>query len=174
LENIKRAGKYKGKYKTSQGYRCKDCGRFFVERDGFEGKHYPKHVIVQALHLYVEGYSLSKTRYFLWQHFGYSPSDSTILDWVKRYSGLLHRFERGLKPKIRGRMHLDEVFVRVRGRLYPVLQAVGSRTGYCHKSELERHRDIEAYERLFKHLKRRLDGQIRARFRRARQITEAA
>jgi transposase-like protein len=39
-ERVKRAGKYRGKYKTSQGYRCKDCKRFFVERDGFEGKHY--------------------------------------------------------------------------------------------------------------------------------------
>jgi transposase-like protein len=52
-ERVKRAGKYRGKYKTGQGYRCKDCKRF-VERDGFEGKHYPKDVIVQALHLYVE------------------------------------------------------------------------------------------------------------------------
>lgn len=63
-ERVKRAGKYGGKYKTSQGYRCKDCKRFFVERDGFEGKHYPKDVIVQALHLYVEGLSLSKIRDF--------------------------------------------------------------------------------------------------------------
>ena len=60
---VKRAGKYRGKYKTSQGYRCKDCKRF-VERDGFEGKHYPKDVIVQALHLYVDGLSLSKIRDF--------------------------------------------------------------------------------------------------------------
>jgi len=41
-ERVKRAGKYRGKYKTSQGYRCKHCKRFFVERDGFEGKHCPK------------------------------------------------------------------------------------------------------------------------------------
>ena len=47
---------------TSLEYCCKRCGRFFVERDGFEGKHHPKEVIVQALHLCVEGLSLSKIR----------------------------------------------------------------------------------------------------------------
>jgi transposase-like protein len=60
-ENIKQAGKYKGKYKASQGYRCKDCERYFVERDGFEGKHYSKEVIVRALHLYAGGSRLRKS-----------------------------------------------------------------------------------------------------------------
>ena len=35
-----KAGKLKNKYVTKQGYRCKDCRRYFVERDGFEGMTY--------------------------------------------------------------------------------------------------------------------------------------
>jgi len=35
-----KAGKLKNEYVTKQGYRCKDCRRYFIERDGFEGMTY--------------------------------------------------------------------------------------------------------------------------------------
>jgi transposase-like protein len=70
-QKTKRAGKYRGKYRVNQRYRCKECGRSFVEHDGFERKHYPKEVFVQALHLYAEGLALEKIGDYLGQHFGY-------------------------------------------------------------------------------------------------------
>jgi transposase-like protein len=165
---VKKAGKYRGKYKISQIYRCKDCGRAFVERDGFEGKHYPKEVIVQAIHLYVEGLSLSKIRDFLWQHFGYAPSDHAILSWVEEYAKLVERFERKLKPKIKGRMHVDEVFVEIRGHKYCVIHTVDSRTGYCPEAVLSKTRDLDAYDGFFKCLKRRFKEQVHEVFDRER------
>ena len=33
-ERVIKAGKTERKYVTRQGYRCKDCKRYFVERDG--------------------------------------------------------------------------------------------------------------------------------------------
>lgn len=164
-----KAGELKNKYLTKQGYRCKDCRRFFVERDGFEHRSYPKHIILQALHLYAEGLSLEKVRDFLWQHHGFSPADSTMLDWVKCYSKVLHRLLRRLKPRVKGRVHVDELVVSVNRNRYNVLHAVDSKTRYCFESELERSRDTEAYERFFKRLKRRLKRQIRAIFRRERR-----
>ena len=74
-----RAGKKRNKYVTKQGYRCMDCRRFFVERDGFENRTYPGER-AQVLHLYVEGFSLSKIEEIVDQHHGYRPADSTILD----------------------------------------------------------------------------------------------
>ena len=106
--DIKRAGKLRNKHVVKQGCRYKNCNRYFVERDGFEHRSYPKHIILQALHLYAEGLSLAKIRDFLWQHFGFK-----ILDWVKHYSKLLDRFVRRVKPKVRGRIHVDEVSVKV-------------------------------------------------------------
>jgi len=149
-ERVKKAGKYQGKYRTSQGYRCKDCKRYFVERDGFEGKHYPKEVILQALFLYVEGLSLSKIRDYLRQFFGYEPSDSAILNWVDEYSELIEQYERKLKPKIKGRMHIDEVFVKIRGKWYCIIHTVDSRTGYCPLAVLSENRDLDAYDEFFK------------------------
>ena len=113
---IKKAGKLENKYVTKQGYRCKKCGRYFVERDGFEGKTYPKEVIVDAVHLFVEGLSLSKIREHLYQHHGgYSPSDGSLLNWVREYSEVVERFEREQmdSPEIEGKVHLDEVVLKV-------------------------------------------------------------
>lgn len=113
--NTKKAGKARNKYYTKQAYRCNDCERYFVERDGFEDMTYPKEIIVMVLHLFVEGLSLSKIREFVYQHHGYRPADSTILDWVKKYAKLVRKFERRRmpKPKVKGRIHLDEVQLKV-------------------------------------------------------------
>ncbi|KXA95223.1 hypothetical protein AKJ37_07000, partial [candidate division MSBL1 archaeon SCGC-AAA259I09] len=113
--NLKGAGTAENKYVSKQAYRCKECGRYFVERDGFEGKSYPKEVIVEAMHLYVEGLSLSKIRTHLDQHRGYSPSDGSILNWVREYSELVEKFEQEQMddPEIGRKIHLDEVVLKV-------------------------------------------------------------
>jgi len=108
-----RAGKLKNKYVTKQGYRCKDCERYFVERDGFEGMTYPKEIIVAVLHLFVEGLSLSKIREHIYQHHGYRISDGSILNWTRKYAKLVGKLERRVKPRIEGRIHLDEVQLKV-------------------------------------------------------------
>jgi len=108
-----RAGRLKNKYVTKQGHRCKDCKRYFVERDGFEGMTYPKEIIVAVLHLYVEGLSLSKTREHIHQHHGYRISDGNILNWTRKYAKLVGKLERRVKPRIEGRIHLDEVQLKV-------------------------------------------------------------
>jgi transposase-like protein len=110
-KNVIKSGKRRLKYVTKQGYRCKDCKRFFIERDGFEGMTYPKEIIVAVLHLFVEGLSLSKIREYMYQHHGYRVSDGSILNWVRKYANLMEKFEREQmpKPKVKGRIHLDEV-----------------------------------------------------------------
>ncbi|KXA98935.1 hypothetical protein AKJ39_00055 [candidate division MSBL1 archaeon SCGC-AAA259J03] len=73
-------------------------------------------MIVDALHLFVEGLSLSKIREHLYQHHGgYSPSDGSILNWVREYSELVEKFEKEQMedPKIGRKIHLDEVVLKV-------------------------------------------------------------
>jgi hypothetical protein len=78
---------------TKQGYKCHGCKRFFIERDGFEDTTYPKEIIALALHLFVEGLSLSKIREVVHQHHGYRPSEGSILNWVRKYSKIVRKFE---------------------------------------------------------------------------------
>jgi transposase-like protein len=70
------------------------------------------------------------------------------------YSELIERFERKQNPEIKGRMHVDEVFVEVRGRRCCVIHTVDSRTGYCPEAVLSERRDLEAYEGFFARLKK--------------------
>lgn len=64
-----------------------------------------------VLHLFVEGLSLSKIREVVYQHHCYRPSDGSILNWVREYAKIVRKFERKRmpKPKVKGRIHLDEV-----------------------------------------------------------------
>lgn len=72
---------------------------------------YPKEIIVKVLHLHAEGLSLSKVRDYIYQHEGYYLCDGTILYWIRKYSRMLSKFEKKLKPKVKGRIHTDEVHV---------------------------------------------------------------
>ncbi len=62
-----------------------------------------------------KGLSLSKIRTHLDQHRGYSPSDGSILNWVREYSELVERFEQKQMddPEIGRKIHLDEVVLKV-------------------------------------------------------------
>lgn len=55
----------------------------------------------------------------MYQHHGYKPADSTMLDWVRRYSKLAEEFKRGhiRKSKVKGRIYLDEVVLKVGKRV---------------------------------------------------------
>ena len=68
---------------------------------------YPREIILKAVHLYVEGLSLSKIGDLMWQHHGYKVCESRILDWVREYSNPPKRFERGLKPTVKDRVHIE-------------------------------------------------------------------
>lgn len=49
-KNVAKTRKRQNKHITKQGYRYKDCERFFIEQDGFEGITYPKEIIVEVHH----------------------------------------------------------------------------------------------------------------------------
>lgn len=64
------------------------------------------------LHLFVEGLSLSKIRDVVYQHHGYRITDGSILNWTRKYAKLLKKLKR-VKPRVKGRIHLDEVELKV-------------------------------------------------------------
>ena len=80
-----KAGKLRNKFVTKQGHRCKSCGRYFVERDGFEGMTYPKEIVKAVLHLFIEGVSFSCIRELMHQQHGYWIYNGDILNWARKY-----------------------------------------------------------------------------------------
>jgi len=82
-------GKRRRNVRTKQSYFCNNCGRQFVEVDGFERmRHRPK-VIVRAIHMHEDGMSLSKVQNHLWQYDNIKITRWTISQWTKKYSVFL-------------------------------------------------------------------------------------
>jgi len=56
-----------------------------------------------------------------------SVYDSVILYWVKKYAHLLKNFKKKLKPKIKSRIHMDEVVLKGKGEKIYDINAVMER-----------------------------------------------
>ena len=82
---IKRGYRH-NKIGKKQKYLCADCEKWFVEDDGFKRMRFKKEIIVKAIHQHIDGFSLFKVQYHLWQHDGIKVSRKTILLWTKKYS----------------------------------------------------------------------------------------
>jgi len=54
----------------------------------------------------------------------------TILLWDRKYSNLVKKFVEKLKPKIKGSVHFDEVFLKVRGKRVYLWGAIDRKTKF--------------------------------------------
>jgi len=88
-KNIWKRGFRFNKGNKKQKYHCKDCESWFVEDDGFKRMRFKKEIIVKAIHQHIDGFSLFKVQYHLWQHEGVKVSRKTILLWERKYSDFL-------------------------------------------------------------------------------------
>ena len=82
---VKRGKRY-NKSGAKQLYLCNKCGSKFVKDNGFKRMRYKKEIITRAVHMHIDGFSLFKTQYHLWQHDGVKVTRKTISDWTKKYS----------------------------------------------------------------------------------------
>jgi transposase-like protein len=169
-KNIIKAGKRYNKYQVKQIYQCKKCDRRFVERDGFEGMTYPPKLIAKVLHLYVEGLSLSKIRDYVKQHLGYKLCDGTILYWVRKYSKVEEMVGQRSKPKLNGRIHIDEVVLKIGKKVVYCLNAIDSKTKFNLESRLVDSLSLENIRPFFKSLKDKLYDQILAAYKFGKEL----
>lgn len=95
-------------------YSCTKCGKWFVDRKGFENFRHKPEVITAALDLRAKGMSLADVVDHIDQHHRIKVSRKTILDWQNKFGKKLKSFTQTLKPVIGGQVHADEMFVKVR------------------------------------------------------------
>ncbi len=69
-----------------QYYLCRACGHAFSGNDALPGMRFPPDRIASALRLFYEGLSLDKIRRELDSLYHVYPSDSTVYEWVVRYT----------------------------------------------------------------------------------------
>jgi len=88
-KDVRKRGFRKNSANKKQKYQCFSCERWFVIDDGFKRMRHKKDVIARAIHMHVDGFSLFKTQYHLWQHDGVKVTRRTISQWTKKYSNFL-------------------------------------------------------------------------------------
>lgn len=99
--SVVKNGLRKRKVRTKQSFLCKNCGKQFVEADGFERmRHNPKDVL-RAIHMYNDGMSLFSVQNHLWQHDGVKVTLWTISKWHKKFSNFLKSNSFRCKAKVK-------------------------------------------------------------------------
>ena len=88
-KEVMKRGYRHNKTGKKQKYLCSNCKKWFVEDDGFKRMRFKKEIIVKAVHQHIDGFSLFKVQYHLWQHEGIKVSRKTILLWERKYSVFL-------------------------------------------------------------------------------------
>lgn len=82
--NVVRYGSYHG----IQRWWCKDCQRKFADNDALPGMRVGVGPLASALRMFYEGTSLTGIKRHLNKKYRIYPSDSTIYEWITRFTAL--------------------------------------------------------------------------------------
>ena len=85
-----------GHFKNTQQWWCKDCQRKFADNKALPHMKTPIEQIAAALGMYYEGMSLNAVRRQLNQIYGNYPSDSTVYEWITRFTKKAVSYAAGL------------------------------------------------------------------------------
>lgn len=130
VDNVIRKGYRYNKLGTKQLWFYTKCKRKFTPDDGFWKMKNTLETITEALDLYEVGHSLAETKNHMWKHHGIKISETSIRNWVKKYSKKITNYTETLQVKVEERIHEDEVEFLVNGKKTYFWQAKESKTGF--------------------------------------------
>jgi len=170
VDHIIRKGYRYNKSGKKQLWKCTKCDRKFTQDDGFWKMKNTKETITEALDLYSSGLSLNKTSDHLYKHHNTKISARSILNWVKKYAKLLKEFTIKLIPKIKGRLHMDEVITKVKKKKRYYWQAKDNKTKFKFSGNLTNRDYRKGAYPLFKQIKDRCYEQFLKRKKQGKKI----
>lgn len=113
-QSLKKSGIRRNKSGDIQRFACLDCHRTFSVNVGFYGmKHQPK-AVTMALQLYFSGESLRNTQKAL-RLMGVEVTHRTVLNWIRKYVGLMERYVEQITPNVGEAWRADELYFKVKG-----------------------------------------------------------
>ena len=69
-----------------QYYKCNDCHRKFAGNNAIPGMRFPPNQVAAAVSMYYDGLSIDAIRRQLQSQYNIYPSDSTVYEWVIRFT----------------------------------------------------------------------------------------
>jgi len=111
-ENIIKYGKFRG----IQRYFCNDCKRKFADNDALPNMKTSTDQVGAALNMYYEGMSLNAIRRQLDQTHRNYPSDSTVYEWIERFSKEAISEAKKYTPNVGDVWVADETVLKIDGK----------------------------------------------------------
>lgn len=105
-----------GRYKNVPRWWCNDCKRKFVDNDALPGMRTPIIQVTDALSMFYEGLSLNAIRRNLGQIYSNYPSDSTVYEWIVRFTKVAIGQAREFKAHVGDTWVADETVIKIDGQ----------------------------------------------------------
>jgi transposase-like protein len=96
-----------------QYYLCRACGRAFAGNNALEGMKYPPDQITTAISLFYDGLSIDAIRRELDNIYHVYPSDSTVYEWVVRFTKAAVKEAKFVNLKVGSVWIADETVLRI-------------------------------------------------------------
>lgn len=139
-----------GHYRGMQRWWCKDCKRKFADNNALPDMRTPIEQVASAMSMYYEGMSLNAIRRHLNQMHRYYPSDSTVYEWITRFSKKAIEDTVTYKPNVGDVWVADETVLRLDGQNIWFWDLIDAKTRFLLASHLSRKRTIADAELLMK------------------------
>lgn len=104
-----------GHYQQVQRWWCKDCKRKFVDNEALPKMRTPTIQVASALSMFYEGMSLNGIRRHLGQTYRNYPSDSTVYEWIVRFTKQAVANAKDYKPNVGDIWIADETVLKIEG-----------------------------------------------------------
>lgn len=95
-----------------QKYKCKICGKFFTNDEGFYRMRFSAQTITLSIDMYLSNLSSRKMRSQLSRHFQTKTSHQSVLNWVYKYSLNVNNFVEKLGYNLGDSFYADETMIR--------------------------------------------------------------
>lgn len=109
-EDLIKSGKRKTKLGTKQRYECKNCHKRFVLSPIKNIKGNAK-LVCLAMDCYYRGLSYRDISAQFQSFYGLNISHVTIREWVLRFSEVMEKYSKTIKPNIKGTWNADETLI---------------------------------------------------------------
>lgn len=132
-----------GKHLGVQYLWCKDCKRKFALNDALPSMRTPVKQIASAVQLFYEGSSINDIRKHLRQTYGNYPSESTVYEWVTKFTKeAIERVNR-IKPNVGFVWLVDETVLDIGGNKLWYWDVLDVKTRYLIGSHLSTKRTVD-------------------------------
>jgi len=144
-----------GTYKGNQRYWCKDCQRKFKNDDSlFQGKVSASDIST-AMNEYYAGMSINDIRRCIKQEKGYYPSQSTVYQWVDKFTDMAVNHFSQYKPQVGNVWTADETVLKLDGKDVWLWDIIDEKTRFLLATKMSYTRTINDAKILFKLAKER-------------------